>query len=516
MDFKKTFTLIAVMLVIVFLVNALSLYFTYSNTNRLLRKDQAITKLFESSNELRYLTFEYTQNPQPRVETQIMAKLKQLDEIFADYESCPNCKTMYEQLTLQRDNLKTIYEELIEATARSALPEAEQLLWQEMLAGQLMINSQDMINKMLSLSEHIREDLVQAQKTKDLLAFSILIVMFLLTLVILFYLYRRMVYSLNKINNAAAISATGNLKEGLVDIHSKDEIGLVADTYNKMVKELDKTYDFLNMEIERRRLAEKELIEINQTLEDRIAERTNQLENINNELKTFTYSVSHDLKAPLRGIDGYSRLLLEDHKDNLNEEGQHFLQSIKKAASNMNQLIDDLLTYSRLDQKVWTSKEIRLGDFIEELLFDYRDEYAALGGKFIIEVPNLIINSDRDGLALIIRNLIDNACKFSAKSDQPRVSIGARISGESLLFWISDNGIGFEMKYYDRIFGIFDRLHRQEDYPGTGIGLTMVKKAVTRMKGSIRAESTPGEGTVFYLEIPQRSEVTPDENQSVH
>ncbi len=514
MDFKKTFTLISVMLIIVFLVNALGLYFTYSNTNRLLSKDQAVIELFENSNELRYLTFEYIQSPQPRVERQILTKLEHLDEIFSEYESCPNCKSLFEQLAMQRENLKNIYDDLLETTARPSLPEEEQLLWQELLAGQLMINSQDMINNMLLLSDHIREELVQAQRIKDLLAFSVLIIMFLLTLVILFYLYRRMVYSLNKINSAAAISATGNLKEGLVEIHSKDEIGQVADTYNNMVKELDITYDNLNMEIERRRIAEKELIEINQTLEDRIAERTRQLENINNELKTFTYSVSHDLKAPLRGIDGYSRLLLDDHLDNLNKEGRHFLQSIKKAASNMNQLIDDLLTYSRLEQKIWTSKEIKLEDFFEELLFDYREEYSARGGKFIIEIPDLTINTDRDGLGLIIRNLIDNACKFSSKSAQPRVSIGAKIIGKNVLIWISDNGIGFEMKYYDRLFGIFNRLHRQEDYPGTGIGLSMVKKAADRMQGSIRAESTPGKGTVFYLEIPQKSEEKPIENRS--
>lgn len=231
-------------------------------------------------------------------------------------------------------------------------------------------------------------------------------------------------------------------------------------------------------------------------------ERTAQLKAKNQELETFAYSVSHDLKAPLRGIDGYSRLLLEDYNHRLDEEGLTFIYNIRQSVDQMRRLIDDLLAYSRLEQRAWQSNTISLKRLVESVASEAAGNLGERGGTLSLEVPDLTISVDLDGIALALRNLIDNAVKFTAAGQAPEVTIGAYEKGDALVIWVRDKGIGFAMKYHDRIFGIFNRLHRSEDYAGTGIGLAMVRKAMERMGGRIWAESKTEQGSTFYLELP--------------
>ena len=248
--------------------------------------------------------------------------------------------------------------------------------------------------------------------------------------------------------------------------------------------------------------AREELLMYSETLNERVAERTAQLEAKNRELETFTYSVSHDLKAPLRGIEGYSRLLLTDHAENLNREGRAFLQTIRRSAGQMSSLIDDLLTYSRLEQRPWQQQAVSLQELVSSYLAEPVEEIAARGGSVEIDLPEITIYADRDGLALALRNLLDNAAKYCNKTEAPAIRISGLVKERSLIIMVSDNGIGFDMQYHDRIFGIFNRLHPEGEYSGTGIGLAMVKKALERMGGRVWAESAPGKGSTFYLEIP--------------
>lgn len=238
-------------------------------------------------------------------------------------------------------------------------------------------------------------------------------------------------------------------------------------------------------------------------LEQRVIERTTQLEAKNRELETFTYSVSHDLKAPLRGIDGYSRLLLEDYLDQLDDKGRTFLHSIRHATTQMNQLIDDLLVYSRMERRKLSAAQINPAVVIQTLIAEYADEAQAQGITIITDVPDTSISSDSEGLTMALRNLIENAFKFTRKTDSPVVEIGGRETDTSCILWVRDNGIGFDMQYHDRIFEIFQRLHRAEDYVGTGVGLAIVRKAIERMGGRVWAESELEHGATFYLEIPR-------------
>jgi PAS domain S-box-containing protein len=241
----------------------------------------------------------------------------------------------------------------------------------------------------------------------------------------------------------------------------------------------------------------------NVELEGRVTERTAELEARNRALETFTYSVSHDLKAPLRGLDGYSRLLLEDHAERLDEEGRRFLQTIRGAAQQMSRLIDDLLAYSRLERRAVQAGLVSLRPLVDALLAERGDEIRTRSVDVRVTVPDLVVHADADGLALALRNLIDNALKFARDSSPPQLTITALDRGDRAVLGVGDNGIGFEMRFHDRIFDIFQRLHPGEEYPGTGIGLAIVHKAMERMGGRAWAESEPGRGATFFLEIPR-------------
>ena len=259
----------------------------------------------------------------------------------------------------------------------------------------------------------------------------------------------------------------------------------------------------LLVERRRRRRASEALDQLNAELEERIDARTAALNAKSRELETFAYSVAHDLKAPLRGIDGYSRLLLEDYSRSLDDEGRTFLQTIQDSTDEMSHLIDDLLAYSRLERRELKPDRIELAPIINSLVEEKKREATEHAIDFVIDVNGATVLADPSGLAQSLRNYLDNAIKFTGKVDEPRIEVGSKESAEKCLLWVRDNGIGFDMKYHDRIFDIFQRLNVSEDYPGTGIGLAIVRKAMERMGGRAWADSRLGHGSTFYLEIPK-------------
>ncbi len=250
-------------------------------------------------------------------------------------------------------------------------------------------------------------------------------------------------------------------------------------------------------------------------LERRVAARTADLAAVNRELATFTYTVSHDLKAPLRGIDGYSRLLELGHGERLDESARELVASIRLGVLQMNLLIHDLLAYCHLEQRQVRAHPLDLLGLVRCLLEARRLEGLGSRAEIRLEVdgreadertPPVWVVADADGLQMVLRNLIDNALKFSELSMPPRVCVRLGLDpGQPgcVILSVHDNGIGFDMKYHDRIFEIFQRLERAEAYPGTGVGLAIVRKAMQRMGGRVWAQSTPGEGAVFHLELPR-------------
>jgi PAS domain S-box-containing protein len=247
--------------------------------------------------------------------------------------------------------------------------------------------------------------------------------------------------------------------------------------------------------------AAEQLRHANQVLEQRVAERTAQLLQANQELEAFSYTVSHDLKAPLRGIDGYSQLLMEDYAERLDEDGRQFVQRIRDGVRIMGDLIGDLLEYSRMERRDMSHDPVAVQPLVQQVLAGYEADIRQQGVCVDVSLPPVTLVLDPEGMAVVLRNLVGNAIKFSRDSHPPRITIGGeRLEGRYRL-WVRDNGIGFDMKYHDRVFAMFQRLHRAEDFSGTGVGLALVAKAVQRMDGRVWAQSAPGEGATFYLEF---------------
>lgn len=262
------------------------------------------------------------------------------------------------------------------------------------------------------------------------------------------------------------------------------------------------SYSGTLLDITQLKQAQTTLEQTNAALEQRVAERTAQLRGLNEELEAFSYTVSHDLKAPLRGIDGYSQLLEEEHSSQLNEEGRQFLTRIRRGVSQMGELISGLLDYSRMERRTMEHQRVDIPALVAQVIEGHSADIESTHVRLSLQLEPMVLQLDREGMAVVLRNLVGNAIKFSRTRDQPEVEIGARTEGTRRILWVRDNGVGFDMRYHDRIFGIFQRLQRAEDYQGTGLGLALVAKAVQRMGGRVWAESQPGQGATFYLEFP--------------
>jgi signal transduction histidine kinase len=235
-------------------------------------------------------------------------------------------------------------------------------------------------------------------------------------------------------------------------------------------------------------------------LESRVRARTAELEAANQELESFSYSVSHDLRAPLRAVDGYARMLEEDYHQRLDEEGQRLLRVVRDSSARMGRLIDDLLAFSRLSRQAPAARRVEMAALVAEAAAEARgDSRAALE---LAPLPDA--DADRAMLKQVWLNLVGNAFKYSAKRADARVQIGAREEAGEVVYWVRDNGVGFDMRYAAKLYGVFQRLHRAEEFPGTGVGLAIVQRVVTRHGGRVWAESKLGEGACFYFSLPRR------------
>lgn len=253
-------------------------------------------------------------------------------------------------------------------------------------------------------------------------------------------------------------------------------------------------------DVTERNRAAQELEEHRHRLEELVEERTRKFETINKELEAFSYSVSHDLRAPLRAIDGFSDALYEDYADVLDETGMQYLSRVRNAAQRMSKLIDDLLKLSRVTRSELEWRRVDLSELAQNAINRHREAEPDRLVDFRLQ-PRLIVRGDQHLLQILMDNLIDNAWKYTRTAREPRIEVGEKAIDSQNTFYVRDNGAGFDMRFVNKLFKPFQRLHAIEDFEGTGIGLATVQRIINRHGGNIWAESSPGQGAEFYFRL---------------
>lgn len=309
-------------------------------------------------------------------------------------------------------------------------------------------------------------------------ASGIAVLVLLIGLLFTWLLSRSITGPINKLAKAAGAIAKGDFSQ-TAELKRHDELGVLAKAFNQMAKEVKDTQ---------------------QNLEANVNKRTAQLELANKELEAFSYSVSHDLRAPLRAVSGYAMMLKDDYQTQLNEEGNRLIDTIIKNARMMGQLIDDLISFSRISRKETDLRPVNMQQMVEQVIAELKTQRSGKKYQFIIHnLPPC--NTDPQLIKQVWINLIDNAMKYSSLQEEPVIEIGTTLKNEKTEYYVKDNGVGFDMDYSDKLFGVFQRLHRQDEFEGTGIGLALVKRIIERQNGSIRAESSNGNGAVFAFSL---------------
>ena len=374
------------------------------------------------------------------------------------------------------------------------------------------------------------------EKSNDRVRQYTLFVLFLnifgiiLSFLLIYFLSKKIILNrLKSLTDMCSEVRIGNLNHRL-SVKSQDELGRLALTFNDTADKLAERNQQLKEEKQKVLDNIRELKKYREHLEELVKERTGKLEEsrlsltylledvnesraeldvvnkqlqaANKELEAFAYSVSHDLRAPLRSIDGFSNILLEDYSDILDKQGQHYLQRVRAGTQNMGQLIDDILSLSRSGRHHMDKKTINMESIVREVYNSLENELKDRKVDLVVhECPPALADSHL--VKIVFTNLLSNALKFTRISENAKIETGSMTEDGHTVFFIKDNGAGFDMKYADKLFIPFQRLHRAEEYEGSGIGLAIVQRIIHRHGGRIWAESEIDVGTTFYFSLPR-------------
>jgi signal transduction histidine kinase len=285
---------------------------------------------------------------------------------------------------------------------------------------------------------------------------------------------------------------------------TQDEIATLVDAFNGMLSEIEQRTAALES-------STREVRRLNEDLENRVRSRTAQLEETNRQLEAFSYSVSHDLRGPLRAIDGFSQALLEDFADHVQDGMRRYLDRIRSATLRMSQLIEDLLSLAQISRAEVSWKDVDLSAMVRQVLTELANRDPERKVDTLIW-EGVVVRGDARLLRIALENLLANAWKFTSRLPRAQIEFGVLRDSEATTFFVRDNGVGFDMAHANKLFDAFQRLHAVRDFPGTGVGLATVQRVVHKLGGRLWAYAEPGKGATFYFTIG-REEVKAEERE---
>jgi signal transduction histidine kinase len=462
---------------------------TYMEVDVANRQRQQASAIARGLAELRLLTFEYRLYHNERAKVQWYAVSDRIDRDFANAQaSIPTQDQVLARMRERRATIRRLFTKLTsaEAGSRAGAPLDESTrLFEAQLLSRVLAEEQDNFADIFRLTDIATERINDAQRRLLTIVLSGLALVAMIKIGVSWLIHRDVLAPVARLQHAAQQVAAGNWNS-TIGIRSGDEIGELSKNFDAMTHSLRKSFW-------------------------QIEESNQELAALNTELEAFSYSVSHDLRGPLRSMDGFSLLLIEDYGDKLDEEGKDALQRIRAASQRMGDLIDDLLRLSQVTRAELNVTRVDLSAIAREIADAMDQEPSGRSVQWAIE-SGLSIRADPALIRIAMQNLLQNAWKFTGRTDRPVIRVGAMERDAKTVYFVADNGVGFDMAHADRLFGAFQRLHHVGDFSGTGIGLAIVQRIIRRHDGEIWAEAKEGEGATFFFNVKESGDGSHEQN----
>ncbi len=444
------------------------------------RQRKQTTEIARGLNELRLVTFEYILHRQERARAQEREVSNRLNRLIADNSFAESEQAeVLADLRARSATAQRTFAELVAAPAgggADAQGNESTRRFEAQLSSQLLILQQEILADALRLSDFSTERINAAQQRVVMVILAGLGLIALSTGGAAWLIDRNVLVPIARLEQATREVAAGNWNFKL-DVGSSDEIGEMSRNFDAMTHSLRVSFAQI--------------------------ERSNQeLAALNQEIEAFSYSVSHDLRGPLRSMDGFSLALLEDYGDKLDDEAKDSLRRIRAASQRMGRLIDELLGLSRVTRADLTLKPVNLSDIAREIADALDQQQPERSTQWIID-KGMTVQADKALIQIAMQNLLENAWKFTGKTEHPVIRVGQREHEGNKECFVSDNGVGFDMTYADRLFGAFQRLHHESEFSGTGIGLAIVQRIFRRHGGKIWVQAKPGLGATFFFSLKE-------------
>jgi signal transduction histidine kinase len=459
---------------------AAMIWWTYSEVEDANRRRLVTSEIARGLTELRLLTFEYHLYHTERVRVQWDAVSDRVDRLIANARFRePEEKNILAGLGENRAVGRRLFTDLTGAHGANRedapLDDASRRFEVQLLS-QLLTYQQENFTDALRLNNLATERIIDAQRGVMIVILAGLPLIAAIIVGTSWFIRRGVLAPIAGLQQATRQVAAGNW-DFVLGIRGDDEIGELSKNFDAMTQSLRASF-----------------AQIERSNQDLVA--------LNEELKAFSYSVSHDLRGPLRSLDGFSLVLLEDYGDKLDEEGKDALERIRAASQRMGYLIDDLLRLSQVTRAELNVTRIDLSAIAREIADALDRERTGRSVEWAIEA-GLSIRADPALTRIAMQNLLHNAWKFTGRTDRPVIRVGALEREGKTVYFVADNGVGFDMAHADSLFGAFQRLHHVDDFPGTGIGLAIVQRIIRRHHGKIWAEAKEGEGATFFFSVKE-------------